>query len=67
MKRCRVCSVMRKFLSFREVGDLYGVHPDTVRRWAREGRIDVHRVGPRMVRIDREHAYQRLGRPLDPA
>ena len=32
--------------------DWVGVHPGTLRRWIREGRLTAYRVGPRRLRID---------------
>lgn len=55
----------RRFLTKAEVGEIYGVHPATVHKWITEGRLRVHRVGPRMVRLDRQHVFDVLGRPSD--
>uniref|UniRef100_UPI003D8F50EC helix-turn-helix domain-containing protein n=1 Tax=Gordonia sp. B7-2 TaxID=3420932 RepID=UPI003D8F50EC len=51
------------FVSISEVASIYQVHPGTVRRWISEGRIDAQRVGARLIRLDLESVYQRLGRP----
>lgn len=51
------------FVSISEVAKIYQVHPGTVRRWIAEGRIDAQRVGARLIRLDLESVYQRLGRP----
>ncbi|WP_157753372.1 helix-turn-helix domain-containing protein [Gordonia sp. 1D] len=51
------------FVSISEVASIYQVHPGTVRRWIAEGRIDAQRVGVRLIRLDLESVYQRLGRP----
>lgn len=51
------------FVSIAEVAEIYGVHPTTVRRWIMEGRVDAQRVGARLIRLDLENVYQRLGRP----
>ena len=53
----------KRFLSFADVGTIYGVSPRTVRRWVSQGRLTVRRVGPRAIRLDREHVYDVLGRP----
>lgn len=55
----------QRFLSFVDVGRIYGVSPRTVRHWVTEGRLYVSRVGPRMIRLDRQHVYDVLGRPSD--
>ena len=34
-------------LSTREVAGIFGVHPNTIRRWNREGKIQAERVGAR--------------------
>lgn len=51
------------FVSISEVADIYRVHPTTVRRWIMEGRIDAQRVGSRLIRLDLESVYRKLGRP----
>lgn len=43
-----------EFLTIAEVASLFRVHPKTVLRWIKEGRIAVHRPGPRVVRIHRD-------------
>ncbi|OMC07084.1 helix-turn-helix domain-containing protein [Mycolicibacterium fortuitum] len=35
-----------------EAAQHLGVHPNTIARWAGEGRIHEHRFGPRLVRYD---------------
>lgn len=50
-------------MSISEVADIYGVHPTTVRRWIMEGRIEAQRVGSRLIRLDLESVYRKLGRP----
>jgi excisionase family DNA binding protein len=37
----------REMLTVREVCQLLHVHPNTIRRWADEGRMKVYRIGPR--------------------
>lgn len=51
------------FVSISEVAEIYGVHPTTVRRWIMEGRIEAQRVGSRLIRLDLESVYRKLGRP----
>lgn len=55
----------RRFLTKAEVAEIYGIHPATVHTWITQGRLRVHRVGPRMIRLDRQHVYDVLGRPSD--
>jgi excisionase family DNA binding protein len=40
--------------SIKQAADWIGVDPKTVRRWIAQGRIKAHRVGPRLIRIERE-------------
>ena len=40
-----------------------GVDPKTVRRYISQGRLKVVRVGPRLIRIERE-SLDSLGKPL---
>lgn len=38
-------------LTVRQVADILQVHPQTVQRWIREGRLDAYRVGDRLLRV----------------
>lgn len=38
-------------MSVRQVANLLQVHPQTVQRWIREGRLDAYRVGDRLLRV----------------
>ena len=38
---------MKKLLSIQEAADILGVHPETLRRWDREGRLQAIKVGER--------------------
>lgn len=40
-------------LSMSEAADELGVSPATVRGWIRSGLLPAHRVGPKLVRIER--------------
>ncbi|WP_461666706.1 helix-turn-helix domain-containing protein [Gordonia sputi] len=51
------------FVSISQVAEIYQVHPTTVRRWIMEGRVEAQRVGSRLIRLDLENVYRRLGRP----
>lgn len=37
-----------RMLKYQEIARLIGVYPDTVRKWARRGRLPVRRVGRRI-------------------
>ena len=45
------------------VADYAGVSPSTVRRWISSGLLTAHRVGPRLIRVDRE-SILRLANPI---
>ncbi|MEU6579561.1 helix-turn-helix domain-containing protein [Nocardia sp. NPDC046763] len=53
----------RALISLRDAAQLAGVHPNTVRRWAHEGLLEGHRVGPRLIKVDRNQVLA-LVRPL---
>lgn len=40
--------------SVRQAAEWIGVDPKTIRRWIAQGRLKAFRVGPRLIRIDRE-------------
>ena len=40
--------------SIKQAADWIGVDPKTIRRWIAQGRLQAVRVGPRLIRIDRE-------------
>jgi len=44
----------RNDMTIRQVADMLQVHPQSVQRWIREGRLDAYRVGDRMLRITPE-------------
>jgi excisionase family DNA binding protein len=41
----------------------FGVDVKTVRRWIAQGRLTAYRIGPRLIRIDRESIIK-LGSPI---
>lgn len=49
--------------SIQEVAVWYGVNVKTVRRWIAAGRLIAHRVGPRLLRLDRDEVLS-LGRRI---
>lgn len=49
--------------SINEVAVWHGVDPRTVRRWLRDGLIKGYRLGPRLIRLDRDSVLN-MGRPV---
>ncbi|MFC1944677.1 excisionase family DNA-binding protein [Chloroflexota bacterium] len=50
-----------KFLTTAQAARLIFVHPNTLRKWAEEGRVTVYRVGPRQDRrFNRKEIMSRL-------
>ena len=41
----------KTMLTTREVADIFGVHPATIRRWCQQGKIKAYRASPRGVRL----------------
>lgn len=41
---------MRQFLKTGAVAEMLKVHPNTLRKWADEGYIPCHRIGPKRAR-----------------
>jgi len=41
-------------MSISETAEHLGVCPKTVRRWIAEGRLKAVRLGPRLIRVDRD-------------
>lgn len=37
----------KKLLNINQVAEIFGVHPDTLRRWDREGKLKSIRIGKR--------------------
>jgi excisionase family DNA binding protein len=40
--------------SIRQVADFHGVDQETIRRWIAQGQLTAQRVGPRLIRLDRD-------------
>ncbi|WP_280217080.1 DNA-binding protein [Nocardia neocaledoniensis] len=54
----------RTLISFRDAAALAGgVHPRTIRRWVDGGLLEGFRVGPRLIKVEREQVLA-LVRPL---
>ncbi|WP_243706793.1 helix-turn-helix domain-containing protein [Mycobacterium marinum] len=45
------------------MAEYFGVDPKTVRRWIAQGRLTAHRIGPRLIRVNRE-SIMSLGSPI---
>jgi excisionase family DNA binding protein len=41
----------------------FGVDIKTIRRWISQGRLTAYRIGPRLIRVDRE-SIRRLANPI---
>lgn len=50
----------------RQAAEFFGVDVRTVRRWSSDGRLTAHRVGPRLIRVDRE-SILKLASPIGAA
>jgi excisionase family DNA binding protein len=46
-----------------QTAEYFGVDVKTVRRWIAQGRLTAYRIGPRLIRIDRESIIK-LGSPI---
>ncbi|HME79334.1 MAG TPA: excisionase family DNA-binding protein [Mycobacterium sp.] len=49
--------------SIKQAADALGVDPKTIRRWIAQGRLTAYRVGPRLLRLDRDSVLK-LGKPI---
>lgn len=56
----------RNLLSLADAAEYIGVHPRTLSRYRREGRIQGYRVGPRLVKFDQAD-LDALVCPIPPA
>lgn len=51
---------MGRKLSIKQVAELYGLSPRTIRRYIAEGRLHAVRVGPRVIRLDDNEVNRQL-------
>jgi excisionase family DNA binding protein len=51
-------------LSIAQVADATGLSPKTIRRRISDSTLVAHRIGPRLIRIERDSVLALLGRPL---
>ena len=49
--------------SIKHAAEHHGVAPKTVRRWIAQGRLTAQRIGPRLIRLDRDEVLS-LGRRI---
>jgi excisionase family DNA binding protein len=49
--------------TIKQVAEYFGVNIRTIRRWIGQGLLTAHRVGPRLIRIDRESVLK-LANPV---
>ena len=52
--------------SVKQAANYVGVDPKTVPRWISQGQLSAKRIGPRLIRRDRDEVLQ-LGRPVGAA
>ncbi len=53
----------KKLLTINEVAELFGVHPETLRRWDNEGKLKAIRIGKRG---HRKYLYEDIQKKLTP-
>jgi excisionase family DNA binding protein len=41
-------------LNIKQAADFHGVDEKSIRRWIAQGRLTAYRVGPRLIRLDRD-------------
>ena len=51
-------SAMPNLMTIQEVAAFYKVAPRTVRNWIDEGRLEIVRLGPKLIRIEEEALYR---------
>lgn len=39
-------------ITIKQAAELMGVHPNTIRNWIADGKLEVKRIGSRIIRID---------------
>ena len=49
--------------TIKQTANHLGVDARTVRRWISDGRLTAHRIGPRLIRVDRE-SILKLAAPI---
>lgn len=49
-----MCSTPIRTTSISATAERFDVTPKTVRRWIAEGRLTAYRVGPRLIRLDKD-------------
>jgi len=49
--------------SIRQAGEFHGVDQKAIRRWIAQGRLAAQRIGPRLIRLDRDEVLG-LGRRI---
>ena len=47
----------------KQTAEFFGVDVKTIRRWVAQGRLTAYRVGPRLIRVDRE-SILKLASPI---
>jgi excisionase family DNA binding protein len=49
--------------TIKQTAEFFGVDDKTIRRWIAQGRLTAYRIGPRLIRIDRE-SILKLASPI---
>jgi excisionase family DNA binding protein len=56
-----------ELLSIEQVADATGLSQKTIRRRISDSTLKAHRIGPRVIRIERESVLALIGRPMEVA
>ncbi|WP_083911100.1 helix-turn-helix transcriptional regulator [Nocardia takedensis] len=57
-------SARSNLIRLKEAGELVGMHPTTIRRWINRGLLQAVKIGPRVIKVERDDVLAVL-RPLE--